>query len=137
MSKTEKALKKKYPDMVTGELTYECNISKKQAEEYALGFASFWKRQLIRYEHRGKRVICYMSKSLYGQIGSLKEKTSVFLNIRDTAGNIVTEKACAGFIVNPQIVFMSGDACVRASFNGQSAFYSLQELSFTQKGGKA
>lgn len=136
MSKIEKTLRKKYPDMVTGELTYECNISKKQAEEYALSFASFWKHQLIRYEHRGNHITCYISESLYTQIENLKEETPVFLNIRDTAGNIVAEKSCAGFIVNPQIVFMSGDACVRASFNGQSAFYSLQELSFTQEGGK-
>lgn len=40
-------------------------------------------------------------------------------------------------IVTGIIVFMSGDACIRASFNGQSDFYSLQELSFTQEGGNA
>lgn len=137
MNKMEKSLRKKYPDIVTGILTYECNISKKQAEEYALSFASFWKRQLIHYEHRGNDITCYISKSLRAQIENLKEGTPVFLNIRDTAGNIVVEKSCAGFIANPQIVFMSGDACIRASFNGQSDFYSLQELSFTQEGGNA
>lgn len=137
MNKMEKSLRKKYPDMVTGKLTYECNISKKQAEEYALGFASFWKCQLIRYEYRRNRVICYISESLHEQIENLKEKTPVFLNIRDAAGNIVAEMSCAGFVVNPQIVFMSGDACIRACFNGHSGFYSLQELSFTQEGGLA
>ena len=137
MNKMEKSLRKKYPDVVTGKLTYECNISKKQAEKYALNFATFWKCQLIRYEHRGNCVTCYISKSFRIQIENLKEGIPIFLNIKDTAGNIVAEKSCIGLIENPQIVFMSGDACVRASFNGQSDFYSLQELSFTQKGDDA
>ncbi len=136
MSKTEKNIRRKYPDMVTGTLTFECVISKKEAEKYALGFATFWKTQLIRYEGRGNTLTCYTSKSLRTQIESLKDGSTVFLNIRDLAGNLIVEKSCTGLITNPQIVYVSGDACIRVNFNGHSDLYSLMDLSFTQKGGK-
>ena len=135
MSKIGKNIKKKYSDMITGKLSYECNLSKGEAEKYALGFASFWKSQLIRYEHSRNHITCYISASLRTQIESLKEGSSVFLNIKDEAGNTIVEKSCKGKIVSPNIVYVSGDACMRVDFNGRSDLYSLQELSFTQKGG--